>query len=128
MHLAALATATLDIQYYLWQGDNSGLALTHEVLQAAERGVRVFRLDARSGALSEDSLVESTEPEEAVAALPEVRLMRSLSPFYRVVSRTEDGRALRMKDLRVRNFGTRFGELEVRVGEDGNPSVETFHV
>jgi len=41
LHLAALATATLDIQYYLWQGDNSGLALTHEVLQAAERGVRV---------------------------------------------------------------------------------------
>ena len=39
-HLAALATTTLDIQYYLWQGDNSGLALTHEVLQAADRGVR----------------------------------------------------------------------------------------
>jgi len=33
--LAALATTTLDIQYCLWQGDNSGLALTHEVLQAA---------------------------------------------------------------------------------------------
>ena len=41
LHLAALATATLDIQYYLWQADNSGLALTHEVLQAADRGVRV---------------------------------------------------------------------------------------
>ena len=41
LHLAALATTTLDIQYYLWQGDNSGLALTHEVLQAADRGVRV---------------------------------------------------------------------------------------
>ena len=41
LHLAALATSTLDIQYYLWQGDNSGLALTHEVLQAADRGVRV---------------------------------------------------------------------------------------
>ena len=41
LHLAALATITLDIQYYLWQGDDSGLALTHEVLQAADRGVRV---------------------------------------------------------------------------------------
>jgi len=41
LHLAALATATLDIQYYLWQGDSSGLALAHEVLQAADRGVRV---------------------------------------------------------------------------------------
>ena len=41
LHLSALATATLDIQYYLWQGDDSGLGLTHEVLQAADRGVRV---------------------------------------------------------------------------------------
>jgi len=41
LHMAALATTTLDIQYYLWQSDNSGLALTHEVLQAADRGVRV---------------------------------------------------------------------------------------
>jgi putative cardiolipin synthase len=39
LQLAALATTTLDIQYYLWQSDNSGLALTHEVLQAADRGV-----------------------------------------------------------------------------------------
>lgn len=41
LHLAALAESTLDIQYYLWQADNSGLGLTHEVLQAANRGVRV---------------------------------------------------------------------------------------
>ena len=41
LQLAALATTTLDIQYYLWQGDDSGLALTREVLQAADRGVRV---------------------------------------------------------------------------------------
>ena len=41
LHLAALAQSTLDIQYYLWQGDDSGLALTYEVLRAAERGVRV---------------------------------------------------------------------------------------
>ena len=41
LQLAALATTSLDIQYYLWQADNSGLGLTHEVLQAADRGVRV---------------------------------------------------------------------------------------
>ena len=41
LHLAALAQSTLDLQYYLWQGDDSGLALTYEVLRAAERGVRV---------------------------------------------------------------------------------------
>lgn len=41
LHLAALAQSTLDLQYYLWQGDDSGLALTYEVLRAADRGVRV---------------------------------------------------------------------------------------
>ena len=41
LHLAALASSTLDIQYYLWQGDDSGLGLTQEVLAAGDRGVRV---------------------------------------------------------------------------------------
>jgi putative cardiolipin synthase len=41
LHLAAMAQSTLDMQYYLWQGDDSGLALTREVLLAADRGVRV---------------------------------------------------------------------------------------
>lgn len=41
LHLAELAQTTLDLQYYLWQGDDSGLSLSHEVLTAADRGVRV---------------------------------------------------------------------------------------
>ena len=41
LHLAELAQATLDLQYYLWQGDDSGLSLSHEVLAAGDRGVRV---------------------------------------------------------------------------------------
>mgnify|MGYP003337351125 FL=1 len=41
LHLAALASSTLDIQYYLWQGDDSGLGLTQEILAAGDRGVRV---------------------------------------------------------------------------------------
>lgn len=39
--LAAQATHTLDLQYYLWKGDNTGLALLHRVLAAADRGVQV---------------------------------------------------------------------------------------
>lgn len=39
--LAAQAERTLDLQYYLWKGDNTGLALTHQVLAAADRGVQV---------------------------------------------------------------------------------------
>ena len=41
LYLAELAQATLDLQYYLWQGDDSGLSLSHEVLAAGDRGVRV---------------------------------------------------------------------------------------
>ena len=41
LHLAELAQGTLDLQYYLWQGDDSGLSLSHEVLAAGDRGVRV---------------------------------------------------------------------------------------
>ncbi len=39
--LAAQAERTLDLQYYLWKGDNTGLALIHQVLAAADRGVQV---------------------------------------------------------------------------------------
>jgi len=35
------ADRSLDLQYYLWYGDPSGLLLLHHVLEAAERGVRV---------------------------------------------------------------------------------------
>jgi len=35
------AERSLDIQYYLWYGDDGGLILLHHVLAAAERGVRV---------------------------------------------------------------------------------------
>lgn len=44
---AARAVATrrsgrsLDLQYYMWKHDLTGLLLTHEVLKAADRGVRV---------------------------------------------------------------------------------------
>ena len=37
LHLAALASSTLDIQYYLWQGDDSGLGLTQEILAAGDQ-------------------------------------------------------------------------------------------
>lgn len=39
--LARLATATLDLQYYIWEDDLTGRALLLDVMRAAERGVRV---------------------------------------------------------------------------------------
>jgi putative cardiolipin synthase len=38
---ARQAGRSLDLQYYLWQGDLTGRLLANEVLQAADRGVRV---------------------------------------------------------------------------------------
>jgi putative cardiolipin synthase len=39
--LARVAERSLDLQYYIWHGDVSGLLLLGEVLAAADRGVRV---------------------------------------------------------------------------------------
>ncbi len=39
--LADAAERTLDLQYYIWRGDNTGRLLTARILRAADRGVRV---------------------------------------------------------------------------------------
>jgi cardiolipin synthase C len=39
--LADLATQTIDVQYYIYEDDLSGLLLTQKLLDAADRGVRV---------------------------------------------------------------------------------------
>ena len=40
-HLVRSAERSLDLQYYIWYDDRSGRLLLHELLTAAERGVRV---------------------------------------------------------------------------------------
>ena len=39
--MADLAEKTLDGQYYIWDGDTTGLILADRLLRAADRGVRV---------------------------------------------------------------------------------------
>lgn len=39
--MAALAEKTLDLQYYIWEEDSTGLLLAEHLLKAADRGVRV---------------------------------------------------------------------------------------
>src|SRR6185436_20159627 len=39
--MADLAEKTLDGQYYIWDGDTTGLILAERLLRAADRGVRV---------------------------------------------------------------------------------------
>jgi len=42
--LANMAEKTLDVQYYIWEGDMTGKILAERLLQAADRGVRVRML------------------------------------------------------------------------------------
>ena len=66
--LANSAQKTLDVQYYIWRNDNTGILLLHALHQAAERGVRVRLLiddngidgsmDARLAALDSHPQIE----------------------------------------------------------------------
>ena len=42
--LATFAEKTLDVQYYIWRGDTTGVAVAYALLQAADRGVRIRML------------------------------------------------------------------------------------
>ena len=66
-HLVRSAQRTLDLQYYIWYRDRSGTLLLRELLDAAERGVRVRlliddqgtrQLDAELAALDAHTHVE----------------------------------------------------------------------
>lgn len=96
-------------------------------LGAARQGsaVRLFALDALSGRLSGESSVPVLEPrfEEALEPVQEFRAMRELSPLFLPVAAEADGggEVVTCRDLRTRNFQTRFGELKVRFGPDRRP-------
>ena len=53
--LASTADKSLDIQYYVWHGDQTGYLLFEAIWRAADRGVRVRILldDANTGGLDE---------------------------------------------------------------------------
>ncbi len=62
--------------------------------------------------------------------LREWRVMRELSSHYHVVERasSEDGETFTCRDLRIRNFGTRFGTLTCRIDSDGNAAPKRWEV
>jgi putative cardiolipin synthase len=57
--LARAAEMSLDVQYYIWHGDESGRLLLKELLDAADRGVRVRLLldDLGVGAANDDAFL-----------------------------------------------------------------------
>lgn len=94
--------------------------------------ITLFRLNALTGAqatvaqmpLLDDSFVG------ALQAIPEFRLMRQLSPEYHVVGASVEGPETRLlcRDMRMRNFGTRFGDLEVWLDAKNQITRSRFYV
>ncbi len=74
--MSRFATQSLDMQYYIWDGDKTGTYLLGELLDAADRGVRVRLLldDLSSNGIVEGILTQLTAGVRAVAAEFEDRL------------------------------------------------------
>ena len=74
IELTRLATRSLDVQYYLMPGDNTGLTLMRALRDAAARGVRIrLLLDDQYTAGEDDLLL-------ALASYPNVEV-RLFNPF-----------------------------------------------
>jgi cardiolipin synthase C len=82
LELIAHASSSLDLQYYIFRGDESGKLITEALVEAAQRGVRI-RIVVDDG-----ETVAGDEQLFALAALPSVSI-RIFNPWrYRGHSRT----------------------------------------
>ena len=72
--LVRAADRTLDLQYYIWNGDMTGRLMMYEVLQAADRGVKVRLLVDDNGTSGVDAELA------ALDAHPNIEL-RLFNPF-----------------------------------------------
>lgn len=59
--LARAAVRSLDIQYYIWHGDQSGTLLLEAVHQAADRGVRLRMLLDDNGIAGMDTVLAALD-------------------------------------------------------------------
>jgi putative cardiolipin synthase len=93
--LAAVAEKSLDIQYYIWHGDQTGSLLFEAVRRAADRGARVRILldDANTGGLDETIAALDAHPNI------EMRLYNPLVP----------------RNARLTNYLTDFGRVNRRM-------------
>jgi inner membrane protein len=94
--------------------------------------VRRFQINAITGsrtALAQQEVFDAAYS-GLLANVPEFILMRELSPAYHVVSvtKTEAGEMVVCRDLRTRNFGTSYGDLEVLFDTNNDVLRTTFHV
>ncbi len=94
--------------------------------------VHLFDLSALDGSLANEALqdVHDQTYEAVLEQIPEFRRMRTLSPLYHTVEVEvrDKGVVLTCRDLRTRNFNTRFGELTVTLDAAGTLQGVSFYV
>ena len=93
--LAAAADKSLDVQYYIWHGDQTGYLLMEALWQAAERGVRVRLLLDDNGISGLDEVLATLDVHPNI----EVRLY---NPFT-------------IRSMHVLNYATDFTRLNHRM-------------
>jgi putative cardiolipin synthase len=85
MQMINAAVQTLDMQYYIFRGDETGRLLTEAVIKAADRGVRVRLLVDDGGTISGDDQINEIKSHHGI----EIRIF---SPFaYRGHSKVVRG-------------------------------------
>lgn len=94
--------------------------------------ITFFRVSALTGTRAPLGQVQVLDDRfgAVLETLPEFHLMREVSPEYHVVGASADGAATRLlyRDMRLRNFGTRFGDLEVWLDANQQISRSRFYV
>ncbi len=95
--LADLAERSLDVQYYIYEADESGLVLADRLLAAARRGVRVRLL------VDDSNLVRSEDRLATLAGQPNFEI-RVFNPYRN-----------RVRWMRPLEFVTSFGRVQRRM-------------
>lgn len=65
--LARAATRTLDLQYYIWHADVTGMLLSRELVKAADRGVKVRLLLDDLNSLDKDAALQALSEHENIS-------------------------------------------------------------
>jgi len=94
--------------------------------------ISFFRVNAITGACSTGGEVPVMDEAfaQTLKQVPEFQLMREVSPEYHVVEASSENGGVRLlcRDMRMRNFGTRFGDLEVWLDSSQRVARSRFYV
>lgn len=91
----------------------------------------LFRLDLLTGRATDyaQHTILDAAYQDLLTQVPEFALMRGLSPAYHLVEAAprSAGLTLKCRDLRTRNFSTRYGDLDIDVDSAGAIERVDFH-